>query len=80
MLRFGIHYYSVDSDPGGFLEFIECDDLEEAVWRVKTNDFTGVLFLASGTESVPCVHILDNSGVCLCRIPVTDLECNSFSS
>lgn len=77
MKKYGICYYVLGSQEL-CLEFIEDDSLESVIFRVKTNDFTGVMFACTGLDEVPYINICDERGYCLYRIPVTELQHNSF--
>lgn len=76
-MKFGVCYYVLGSiEP--YLEFVEDESLECVIHRVKTNDFTGVRFARTGLDEVPFINICDDKGYCLCRIPVSELQYNSY--
>lgn len=76
-MKYGVCYYVLGSQEL-CLEFIEDDSLESVIFRVKTNDFTGVRFARTGLDEVPYINICDDKGYCLCRIPVSELQYNSY--
>ena len=76
-MLFGVCYYVLGS-PEMYLEFIEDESLECVIHRVKTNDFTGVRFARTGLDEVPYINICDDKGYYLCRIPVSELQYNSY--
>lgn len=77
MKKYGVCYYVLGCiEP--YLEFIEDDSLEDVIFRVKTNDFTGVRFARTGLDEVPYINICDENGFCLYRLPVTELQHNDF--
>lgn len=76
-MKFGVCYYVLGCQEM-YLEFIEDDSLESVISRVKTNDFTGVRFVRTGLDEFPYINICDDKGYCLCRIPVTELQYNSY--
>lgn len=76
-MKYGVCYYILGCiEP--YLEFVEDESLECVIHRVKTNDFTGVRFARTGLDEVPYINICDESGYCLYRMPVTELQHNSF--
>jgi hypothetical protein len=76
-MRYGVCYYVLGCiEP--YLEFVEDESLECVIHRVKTNDFTGVRFARTGLDEVPYINICDENGYCLCRIPVSELQYNSY--
>lgn len=76
-MKFGVCYYVLGSSEM-YLEFIEDESLDCVIHRVKTNDFTGVRFARTGLDEVPYINICDDKGYCLCRIPVSELQYNSY--
>jgi len=76
-MKYGVCYYILGCiEP--YLEFVEDESLECVIHRVKTNDFTGVRFARTGLDEVPYINICDERGYCLYRMPVTELQHNSF--
>lgn len=79
MKKYGVCYYVLGSKEM-YLDFIEDESLDSVIYRVKTNDFTGVRFARTGLDEVPYINICDEKGYCLHRISVTELQHNDYGA